>query len=167
MTMGRAMTRLLAAKPSWRAPARLAVDDDHLIAAQRRNHRAYPASKRSLDALWVEHRKDGLKGVGRGNALLQPQEAAQPIELRLTPLRHVREVVGAIQHRAHRHRQRFAQNILPPLRVAPVLQPFDHRRQLVRSHDSAKKPGNYTRTSLFEEWFRKRRIVKDIFRGAT
>lgn len=139
-----------------RAPARLAVDGDHLIAPQRRNDRPHPGPKRPLEALRVEQRKDALEGVGRGNPVLQSQKAAQPIEFCPTPLRDVLEIVGAAQYRAHRHRQQFAQNMPRLLRTAPVLEPFehfDHRRQLFRFHGSAKKPGNYTKSASVNRGF--------------
>ncbi len=139
-----------------RAPARLAVDGDHLIPPQRRNHRAHPGPKRPLKTLRVEQRKDPLERVRRGNTVLQPQESAQPVEFGPPPLRDVLEIVGAAQHRTHRHSQQFAQHMPRLLRVAPVLEPFehfDHRRQFFRFHGSAKKPGNYTKSAPVNRGF--------------
>lgn len=131
------------------ASARLAIDGDDLVFAHCRNDAADPGAKGLFELLRIEQREHALEGVGRGHAVVEPQKTPQPRYFCAPPLRDLLEVVGAAEHRAHRHGEQLAQAVPRLLRVAPVLEPLEnlhHVGQLPYVHRSPKKTGSYTKT---------------------
>jgi hypothetical protein len=75
------------------APARFAIDGNHLFLLQRRYDARHPLSKRPLEALRIQYSKDTLKGIGRGDAIVEAQKATQPRQLDAAPLADVLKVI--------------------------------------------------------------------------
>jgi len=86
-----------------RATQGLAVD--RYTALERTDNATHPASEHRLELLRVEHPKHPQERVGRRDAVLQGQEAAQPIGLEPPPQGDVLEAVGIREHGAHRDHQ--------------------------------------------------------------
>ena len=130
-----------------RAPARLAIDRHHRVAAQRRNHRRHPAAKGRLELVRIDQREHPLEGVVGGDAVLEHHEPAQPLELLLAPRLDVGEVVRPAQHRAHGHRQQLGQVVADLARAARIGNRHEHphqRRDCACLHGNPKKTENYT-----------------------
>ena len=108
------------------ASARLPIDRDDLVFAQRRDDASYPGAKGLFELLRIEQREHALEGIGRGHAIVEPQKALQPRHFGTPPLRDLLEVVGPAEHRTHRHGEHFAQPVSRLLRAAPVLQTFEN-----------------------------------------
>lgn len=94
-----------------RAPAGLAVDTDHFILVQRRQHGTHPASERRPKLLGINGGKQSPKRVMRGDPMREPQILSQPSELRLAPGFNLDKVIGPREHRTHGNHQHFRQGV--------------------------------------------------------
>lgn len=86
-----------------RATQALAIDGHDTV--ERTNDVADPAPEHGLELLRIEHPKHTQEGVLRRNAILEHDEAAQPVGLEPTPQGDVLEAVGVREHGANGNHQ--------------------------------------------------------------
>ena len=123
-----------------RAPQALAVDG-HVL-PEGTHDPAHPASEHLLEVLGVEDAEDPVEGVVGGDAVFQPQEAAQPRLLDLRPLGHVLEALHLGEDGADGNHQHFHQVVALAVahpRVLDLGQALHQGRLSFRGHVRSRK----------------------------